>query len=81
MWFPEFVILPILPLQLHCPIIVSAVFPYSPFSTVYGPSMPQGGSNATYFYQQVFFLFYFLQPVSLFYSNINPSISSYQSCS
>ena len=50
--FPGFAILPSFPPQLQGPTIVCAVFAYPSFADpTCGPSMPQGGSDDTYFLQ------------------------------
>ena len=71
-------------LQLYCPVIDCADFAYPPplfVSPICGPSIPQCASNVTSFYRTVFF-FYSLHLVFLLHcSNLNPSISSYRSCS
>ena len=79
--FPGFIILPSFPAQLQGPIIVCAVFAYPSFvESTCGPSMPQGGSDDTYFSQiNPKFLFTIYIPcLCCFHSKIKSSTSSYR---
>ena len=78
-YFPGFVILPTLPPQLQSPVFVCAIFAYPSFvDPPCGLSIPQCGSDDSYFLQiNPKFLFYFLHSVLMLFKN-KPSTSSYR---